>query len=419
MHDPSVVKTLLFTDIEGSTRLWAQEPVRMQPALARHDAILRAAVESNHGAIVKTTGDGLFATFDDPLDGLHATLSIQRTLADPAATSGIPLRVRCALHVGVVERRDADYFGTAVNQTARIMGAAHGGQVLVSQSAADLLADRLPAGLALRDLGSIRLRDLANPARVFQLVQPDLRQDFPALRSLEATPNNLPQQMTSFVGRERELAEARALLGGARLVTIVGPGGIGKTRLSLQIAADVLDAYPDGVWFIEFASIVDPGLVPKAVAQVLGLQEDASTPVVQALCAHIASRRLLLVLDNCEHLVEPCANLVVALLRTAPDVRVLASSREALNVSGEQTFPLPPLALPDPGSSAVDAARSDAGQLFIERARLRQPAFALSERNVKVGRADLRSTRRNSARARTRCGARWRADCGSDRRAPA
>ncbi len=254
MHDPSVVKTLLFTDIEGSTRLWAQEPVRMQPALARHDAILRAAVESNHGAIVKTTGDGLFATFDDPLDGLHATLSIQRTLADPAATSGIPLRVRCALHVGVVERRDADYFGTAVNQTARIMGAAHGGQVLVSQSASDLLADRLPAGLALRDLGSIRLRDLANPARVFQLVQPDLRQDFPALRSLEATPNNLPQQVTSFVGRERELAEARALLGGARLVTIVGPGGIGKTRLSLQIAADVLDAYPDGVWFIEFAS---------------------------------------------------------------------------------------------------------------------------------------------------------------------
>jgi len=384
MHDPSVVKTLLFTDIEGSTRLWAQEPVRMQPALALHDAILRDGVESNHGAIVKTTGDGIFATFDDPLDGLSATLSIQRMLADPAATSGIPLRIRCALHVGVVERRDADYFGTAVNQTARIMGAAHGGQVLVSQSAADLLADRLPAGLALRDLGSIRLRDLATPARVFQLLHSDLRQDFPALRSLEATPNNLPQQMTSFVGRERELAQARALLGGARLVTIVGPGGIGKTRLSLQIAADVLDAHPDGVWFIELASIVDPGLVPKAIAQVLGLQEDASTPVVQALCAHVASRRLLLVLDNCEHLVEPCANLVTALLRTAPDVRVLASSREALNVSGEQTYPLPPLALPDPGSSAVDAARSDAGQLFIERARLRQPTFALSERNVKV-----------------------------------
>ena len=384
MHDPSIVKTLLFTDIEGSTRLWAQEPARMRRALARHDAFLRAAVESNHGAIVKTTGDGMYATFDDPLGGLHATLSIQRALADPTATSDIPLRVRCALHVGVVEHRDGDYFGTAVNQAARIMSAAHGGQALVSQSAADLLADRLPAGVALRDLGSIRLRDLAATTHVYQLVQPDLRQNFPALRSLEAIPNNLPQQMTSFIGRERELAEARALLGGARLVTIVGPGGIGKTRLSLQIAADVLDAYPDGVWFIEFASIVDAGLVPKFIAQVLGLQEDANTPVVQALCVHVASRRLLLVLDNCEHLVDACANVADALLRAAPAVRVLASSREALNVAGEQTYPLPPLALPDPETSAADAARSDAGRLFVERARLRQPTFALSELNVKA-----------------------------------
>jgi predicted ATPase/class 3 adenylate cyclase len=384
VHDPSVVKALLFTDIEGSTRLWAQEPERMRPALARHDAILRAAVESNHGAIVKTTGDGMYAAFDDPLDGLRATLSIQNALADPAATNDIPLRARCALHVGVVEHRDGDYFGTAVNLAARIMGAAHGGQVLVSQSAADLLADRLPAGASLRDLGSIRLRGLATPAHVFQAVHPDMRQDFPALRSREATPNNLPQQMTSFVGRERELAEAGALFGGARLVTIVGPGGIGKTRLSLEIATNVLDAYPDGVWFIEFASIVDAGLVPKAVAQVLGLQEDANTPLVQALCAHCASRRLLLVLDNCEHLVDACASLVNAMLRAAPDVRVLASSREALDVAGEQTYPLPPLALPDPGSSAAVAARSDAGRLFVERARLRQPGFALSERNVKA-----------------------------------
>ncbi len=384
MHDPSTVKALLFTDIEGSTRLWAQEPDRMRPALARHDALLRAAVESNRGAVVKTTGDGIYAAFDDPLDGVHATLSIQRALADPAATLGIPLRVRCALHVGAVEHREGDYFGTAVNRTARIMGAAHGGQVLVSEGAADLLADRLPPGVALRDLGSIRLRDLATPARVYQLVQRDLRQDFPALRSLEATPNNLPEQVTSFIGRERELAEARALLGGTRLVTIVGPGGIGKTRLSLQIAADVLDAHPDGVWYIELASIVDAALVPKAVAQVLGLQEDADIPVAQAVCAHLASRRLLLVLDNCEHLVDACARLADAVLRAAPGVRNLATSREPLNVAGEQTYPLPPLALPDPKSRVEDAARSDAGQLFVERARLRQPGFALSERNVQA-----------------------------------
>ena len=384
MHDSFAVKTLLFTDIEESTRLWALEPERMRQALASHDAFLRAAVESNHGTIVKTTGDGMYAAFDDPLDGLHATLAVQHALADAAATHGIPLRVRCALHVGAVEHRDGDYFGTAVNRAARVMSAAHGGQVLLTQAAAELVIDRLPAEVALRDLGSIRLRGLADPTRVYQVMQRELRQDFPALRSLEATPNNLPKQLTSFVGRERELAVAGALLDGARLLTIVGPGGIGKTRLSLQIAADVLDAYPDGVWFIEFASIVDPGLVPKAVAQVLGLQEDANTPLVQALCAHVASRRLLLVLDNCEHLVEASANLADALLRAAPDIRILASSREALNVSGEQTFPLPPLALPDPESCAENAARSDAGRLFVERARLRQPGFALSERNVRA-----------------------------------
>ena len=382
MHDPLAVKTLLFTDIEGSTRLWAQEPERMPLALAHHDALLRAAIESNRGSIVKMTGDGIYASFDDPLDGLHATLAVQQALADPAATVGVPLHVRCALHVGAVEHRDGDYFGTAVNRAARIMGAAHGGQVLISQAAAELVSDRLPAGVALRDLGSIRLRDLAHPARVFQVLRQDLRQDFPALRSLEATPNNLPLQVTSFVGRERELGELRGLLEGARLVTIVGPGGIGKTRMSLQIAADVLHTCPDGAWFIEFAAIVDSALVPKAVAQVLGIREDADTPIVQALCAHLATRRALLVLDNCEHLVAACANLADALLRAAPEVRILASSREPLDVAGEQTYALPPLALPEPGSRADAAACSDAGQLFVERARLRQSGFSLTEKNV-------------------------------------
>jgi len=382
VNDASVVKALLFTDIEGSTRHWAEQPERMRPALALHDALLRSAVGSNSGTIVKTTGDGMYAAFDDPLDGLRATLTIQHALADSAATSGIALRVRCALHAGVVEYRNGDYFGTTANQTARLMDAAHGGQVLVSRNAVDLMAGRLPAGVALRDLGPVRLRGLATPTHVFQAVAPGLREDFPALRSLEAAPNNLPQPLTSFIGRERERAAARALLRDGRLVTIVGPGGIGKTRLSLEVAGDAIDDFPDGVWFTEFASIVDPGLVPKAVASVLGLQEDASTPIAQAVCAHCASRRLLLVLDNCEHLVDACAAFADALLRAAPDARMLASSREALNVAGEQTYPLPPLAVPDPASSAADAARTDAGQLFVERARLRQPAFALGERNV-------------------------------------
>lgn len=382
MHDASVVKALLFTDIEGSTGLWAKEPDRMQAALARHDALLRAAVESNLGTVLKSTGDGIYAAFDDPLNGLQATLAIQRALADPAATSGIPLRVRCGLHVGAVEHREGDYFGTAVNQAARIMDAAHGGQVLLSQSAADLLVNRVPPGVTLSDLGLIRLRGLSTPARAYQVVHRDLRRDFPPLRSLEAIPHNLPQQVTSFIGRERELAEARALLGGARLVTIVGPGGIGKTRLSLQIAADLLDSFPDGAWLVELASIVDVALVPTAVAQVLGLQEAADVSVVPAMCEHLASRRLLVVLDNCEHLVDACASLVDAMLRAAPAVHILASSREPLNVTGEQTYPLPPLALPGPDSRAEEAARSDAGRLFVERARLRQPGFALTEHNV-------------------------------------
>lgn len=382
MHPQSKISAFLFTDIEGSTRLWEREPDRMRGSLARHDASLRSAVESHHGTVLKTTGDGVCAIFDDPLDGIAAALAIQRALADPGETNGIELRIRCGLHVGAAEQRDGDYFGTTLNRAARIMSAAHGGQVLLSQGVAEMVLDRLPPGAGLRDLGSIRLRDLASPARIYQLLHADLRRDFPALRSLEATPNNLPQLVTSFVGRERELAQVRDLLGQSRLVSLVGPGGIGKTRLSLQLAANLLEDFPDGIWFVEFAAIVDAALVPKVVAQVLGLQEDADTPVTQALCAHLASRRTLLVLDNCEHLVRACATLADALLRSAPDIRILASSREPLNIAGEQAYPMPALEVPGPGSGAGDAARSDAGRLFVERARSRQPAFTLNDRNA-------------------------------------
>ena len=206
MQAPSSVTTFLFTDIEGSTQLWEQEPERMKGALARHDTIVRTAVERNRGEVVKMSGDGVHAAFADPLDAVCATVELQQALTDPEATNGVTLRVRCGLHAGVHERRDKDFFGTAVNRAARIMSVAHGGQVLLSQAVAILLAERLPPGVALRDLGSVRLRDLSSPERVYQVAHPQLRQDFPALRSLEATPNNLPQQITSFIGRERELA---------------------------------------------------------------------------------------------------------------------------------------------------------------------------------------------------------------------
>jgi len=378
----SRVTTILFTDIEGSTRLWEQEGERMAGALAQHDARARVAVEGNRGVIVKTTGDGLFAAFDDPLDAVKATVAFQQSLVDPAVTNGIAIRVRCGLHMGIVERRDNDYFGTPVNRTARIMSVAHGGQILVSQAVVDEVGTRLPPATTLRDLGSVRLKDLASPEHVYQVLHPDLRTDFPALRSLEATPNNLPEQLTSFIGRERELEEATQLLKGSRLLTLLGMGGLGKTRLSLQIAADMLDAYPDGIWFLDLAPIRDPTFVPHEAAQVLAVREEPGKPLTHTLCAHLKSRKCLLIFDNCEQVVSACASLANALLRAAPDVRIIASSREALRVPGEQVYPVLPLALPSPTASVETLSRSEAVQLFMARAQLQKPGFTLTEREA-------------------------------------
>jgi len=380
----SAVTTYLFTDIEGSTRLWELEPERMRPALARHDAIARATVEQNRGTVVKMTGDGLHATFDDPLDAVKATIELQKSLSNADATEGIALQVRCGLHAGVDERRDSDYFGRGVNRAARIMTAAHGGQVLLSHAVAVLVADRLPSSVALRELGSVRLRDLTNPERVYQLIHPELRQDFPALRSLEATPNNLPLQLTSFVGREIEIVEVKKLLRESRLLTLVGVGGIGKTRLSLQVAADSMDDYPDGVWFVELAPVTDQRMVPQALASVVGVKEEAGRPVVEALVKYVNDRCLLIVLDNCEHLIGACAELAKQLLQSGKLLKILASSREALHVAGEAIYSVPALAAPDPSAKLMHTALTEyaAARLFVERAVAAQPAFALSEQNA-------------------------------------
>ena len=384
MHDASAVTTFLFTDIEGSTRLWEEEPERMRPALARHDALARSAVEGHGGTVVKMTGDGLYAAFEQPLDALGATLQLQQALSDAEATHGVALRARCGLHLGVVERRDNDYFGSAVNRAARIMGAAHGGQVIVSQAVVDRVADRLPHAVSLRDLGAVRLKDLARPERVYQVLHPRLRQDFPALRSLEATPNNLPQQITSFVGRERALAEVRQLLGRTRLLTVVGVGGLGKTRLSLQVGAEVLDDYADGVWLVQLAPLTDARLVPQAVASVLGVKEEAGRPVQEALVKHVRDRQLLLILDNCEHLAHACAELAKELLQSGAQLKVLASSRESLHVVGETTYPLSTLAVPDPKQHWPLAALThyEAVRLFGDRALAAQPVFQVTEQNA-------------------------------------
>jgi predicted ATPase/class 3 adenylate cyclase len=378
--------TMLFTDIEGSTRLWEQDPARMPHALARHDALARDAVESHRGSVVKMIGDGMHAAFDDPLDAVRAALQFQCALADPSAPLEIALVARCGLHCGAVEWRDNDYFGTTVNRAARIMSIAQGGQVLLSAAVADAIAEHLPTDVTLRDLGAVRLRSLSTPERLYQVVDPRLRQDFPALRSLVETPNNLPRQVTSFVGRERSLHEVKTLLTGARLLTLCGMGGLGKTRLSLEVAADVMNGYADGVWFVELAPVSDARLVPQVVASALGVAEETGRAILDALVNFVKDRQLLLVLDNCEHLLDACATLAKQLLRAGARVSILASSREHLHVAGETVFTVPALALPDPRDAVtVDAlARYDAVRLFVDRARAIQPAFALTPQNAKA-----------------------------------
>jgi predicted ATPase/class 3 adenylate cyclase len=376
--------TFLFTDIEGSTALWEQDGTRMSQALAKHDALARRAVESRHGSVVKMTGDGIYAAFEDALDALAATVDLQHALADPAATCGVTLRVRCGLHTGVVERRDNDYFGNPVNRAARIMSAAHGGQVLLSQAVVDGLREILPAPVSLLDLGRVRLKDLSTPEHVYQVVHPDLRQEFPALRSLEATPNNLPQQATSFIGRDKESEELKRLLAGTRLLTLTGSGGCGKTRLSLQIAADALERFPDGAWLVELAPLADPGLVSQTVATVLGLMEEPRKPITQTLTEYLEDKEQLLVLDNCEHLLDGCAQLADTLVRQCPHVKILASSREALGIRGEQSYRVPSLSLPNPKHAHTPAsvALFEAVQLFTDRALLVRADFEVTNQNA-------------------------------------
>ena len=367
-------QTFLFTDLEGSTRLWEIAPAAMRDALAAHDALARRLVAASGGAVVKSSGDGVHAVFADAAAALAAVLAFQRGLAALADAHALPLRARCGLHAGACEQRDGDYFGGVVNRAARIMSAGSGGQMLLSQAVVDATRGRLPPGARVVDLGLARLRDLARPERLYQLEHPDLPAVFPPLRSLDATPNNLPLQLTSFLGREDDVARIRALLADARLVTVTGPGGIGKTRLALQVAADTVDRYADGAWFVDLAPLADPDEVAATVAQVLGVREETSAAVDTALARHLAARHVLLVLDNCEHVLGACVTLAGALLAAAPGLVILATTRESLHIPGERVWPLAPLPLPAADDPAADMA--PAVRLFVERARDTRPDFA-------------------------------------------
>jgi predicted ATPase/class 3 adenylate cyclase len=359
----------MFTDVEGSSRLWEESPEPMGAAVAEHDRLLTAAVEGAGGGIVRSRGEGdsLFAVFDSAPPALRAALDSQLALASMAWPEGIRIRVRIGIHTGEGQFRQGDYYGAAVNRCARVRGLASGGQVLVTEATRQLAADQLPEGASLRDLGEHRLRDLSRPERLHQLLHPSLPAEFPPLHSADRVPNNLPTQLTSFIGRERELAELRERIGTARLVTLLGPGGSGKTRLSLQLGAEDMESWPDGVFFVNLAGLTDPALVAPAVAAAAGVPETPGIDIGSGLAGRLADKRVLLLLDNCEHLVETCAEVAESLLQRTVGPRIIATSREALRVGGESVLRVPSLSLPE--SDTPDGLMaSDAARLFLDRA---------------------------------------------------
>lgn len=386
MDLPTGVVTFLFTDVEGSTRLWEQHPEAMGQAMRRHDELIEGAVAANGGVVVRPRGEGdsRFVVFPRAGDAVAAGRDIQQALSAEAWPTPQPLRVRIALHTGEADVRAGDYYGSQVNRGARLRAIAYGGQTLLSQPTYDLVRDALPEQVTLRDLGEHRLKDLQRPEHVFELDVLGLFADFPPLKSLDAFPNNLPVQLTSFVGRERECAEIRPLLAKTHLLTLTGVGGTGKTRLSLQVAAELLENFADGVWFVELAPLSDPALVPQTVAAALHVREQPGRPVLDALIDYLRSRTLLLILDNCEHLIGACAQLAETLLRTSPNLKILASSREALGISGEVTFDVPSLSIADLRQATTFEAISnnDCARLFKERATAAQSSFRLTPENA-------------------------------------
>ncbi len=378
---PSGTITFLFTDIESSTPLWEREPKPMRLALERHHAILRAAIESHGGYVYKTIGDAFQAAFAIPAQALEAALATQRGLAAQAWETSNPLRVRIGLHVGPAEAAGSDYATThTLNRVARITSAGYGGQILLSVEVAELMRSYLPADVTLRDMGQHRMKGLTQLEHLFQVVVPDLPADFPPLKSLDTFPNNLPVQLTSFVGREKEIAEVKQLLDATRLLTLTGPGGTGKTRLSLQVAADVLPSFPDGVWFIELAPLADPSLAVQIMASALELREQFGRSLADVITDYLRGKISLLLLDNCEHLVETCAKLADDLLHACPRLKIMASSREVLGVAGETAYRVPSLSLPD----VQAATQCESVRLFVERATAAQSRFALTESNARA-----------------------------------
>jgi predicted ATPase/class 3 adenylate cyclase len=383
---PTGTVTFLFTDIEGSTGLLQTLGDRYAAVLDEHAAIVRRAVSEGGGVEVSTHGDAFFVVFRSPAGAVRAAIAAQRGLASHDWSPGPPVRVRMGVHTGEGLLGGDDYVGIDVHRAARIADAAHGGQVIVSDATRGLVQHALPAAVSLHDLGVHRLRGLAEPERLHQLVVEDLASDFPPPRTLDARPNNLPLQLTSFVGREEEIAEVERLLGHTRLLTLTGPGGSGKSRLALRVAADLLPQFRDGSCFVDLSPVTDPALVPAAVANALGVPEAAGRSILDGVKDHLRHRELLQVVDNFEQVAE-AGPVLEELLTAAPKLRTMVTSRVVLSLRGEQEYAVPPLHVPDPERLPLDLSALgavEAVRLFTERARAANPRFALTEQNAPV-----------------------------------
>jgi predicted ATPase/class 3 adenylate cyclase len=385
---PTGTVTFLFTDIEGSTKLAQQYPDAMPALLARHHEILKQSIQAHQGFVFEIVGDSFAAAFQSASETLRAALEAQRLLHQEA-WSPAPIKVRMGIHTGTAQpihnSLQTGYSGYAtLALTQRIMSAGHGGQILLSGATHKLVQDTLPEDYHLLDLGERRLKDLLRPEHLYQLTGPGLPTTFPPLKTLDFFPNNLPIQLTTFVGREKEITEIKQALNEHRLITLTGSGGTGKTRVCLQVAADLIDHFDHGVWFVELAPLAHPELIPQTILSIIGIRDQPGKTSIETLKEYLRKKKLLLILDNCEHLIEASARVVNELLNTAPELKILASSREALGVQGELAYPIPSLSLPDlkPVPGTEELSKYEAVQLFIDRARLVLPHFDMDKNNA-------------------------------------
>ncbi|MGN6176060.1 MAG: DUF4062 domain-containing protein, partial [Streptosporangiaceae bacterium] len=380
---PAGTVTFLLTDIEGSTRLWEAVPEAMEAALERHNRLLAGVIEDHGGVVVTSRGEGdsFFAVFPSAVSAVEAAGACQLALAGEAWPAGAVLRVRMGLHTGEARARGSGQVDHApINRCARVKAAAHGGQVLVTKTTRDLAGERFGTGFGLKRLGEFRLRDLTEPELIYQLTHADLPDDFPPLNTVQV--GNLPLPVSSFIGRARELEQTAAALGEARVVTLTGPGGVGKTRLALQAATQVAGRFGDGGWLCELAPVRDPAGVDDAVAAVFSLTARAGQSTREALVELLRSKQLLLLLDNCEHLLERAAALAGALARSCERLAILATSREGLGIEGEQMLPVPPLGVPGADAGLAAITQAEAVRLFAERAAAVKPGFQVIAGNA-------------------------------------